>query len=136
MNNRIALEDSLTKQYVTIGPEAVAGIQDPDEAAERLNHVMDEVGSLLDSLRGDHAYLPHYVDPNFVDPKNTVPDNASFLDAVNGDISAVLHVPRVSMGQERGPPSLRSTQTNGACRLSADFSKSRSSLAPSVQSAP
>ena len=103
MNNRIALEDSLTKQYVTIGPEAVAGIQDPDEAAERLNHVMDEVGSLLDSLRGDQVpILPHYVDLNFVDLKNTVPDNASFLDAVNGDISAVLHVPRVSMGQERG----------------------------------
>jgi hypothetical protein len=103
MNNRIALEDSLTKQYITIGAEAVAGIDDPDEAAERLNHIMDEVGSLLDGLRADQVpIIPHYVDMKFVDMKNTVPDNSSFLDAVNGDISAVLHVPRVSMGQERG----------------------------------
>lgn len=103
MNNRIALEDSLTKQYVTIGPEAVAGIQDPDEAAERLNYVMDEVGSLLDGLRGDQVpILPHYVNLEFVDLKNTIPDNAGFLDQVNADISAVLHVPRVSMGQEKG----------------------------------
>ncbi len=103
MNNRIALEDSLTKQYITIGAEATAGITDPDEANSRLGHVMDEVGSLLDGLRADQVpILPHYVNMEFVDLKNTVPDNSSFLDAVNGDISSVLHVPRVSMGQERG----------------------------------
>ena len=103
MNNRIALEDSLTKQYVTIGPEAIANIQDPDEASERLENIMDSVGSLLDGLRSDQVpILPHYVDMKFVDLKNTIPDNSSFLDNVNADISAVLHVPRVSMGQERG----------------------------------
>lgn len=103
MNNRIALEDSLTKQYITIGPEAVAGITDPEEANARLGFVMDEVGALLDGLRADQVpILPHYVNMQFVDLKNTVPDNSSFLDSVNGDISSVLHVPRVSMGQERG----------------------------------
>jgi len=103
MNNRIALEDSLTKQYITIGPEAIENIQDPDEAAERLENIMDSVGSLLDGLRSDQVpILPHYVNMEFVDLKNTVPDNSSFLDNVNADISAVLHVPRVSMGQERG----------------------------------
>ena len=55
MNNRIALEDSLTKQYITIGPEAIENIQDPDEAAERLEHIMDSVGSLLDGLRSDQV---------------------------------------------------------------------------------
>ena len=103
INNRIALEDSLTKQYITIGPEAVEGINDPDEANDRLNAVMDEVGSLLDGLRADQVpIIPHYVEMKFVDMKNTIPDNSGFLDSVNGDISAVLHVPRVSMGQERG----------------------------------
>ena len=85
------------------GPEAVDGISDPDEASERLNFVMDETARLLDGLRSDQVpIIPHYVQPNFVDLKNTVPDNSGFLDQVNGDISAVLHVPRVSMGQERG----------------------------------
>lgn len=103
MNNRIALEDSLTKQYITIGPEATANITDPDEANARLGYVMDEVGALLDGLRADQVpILPHYVNMQFVDLKNTIPDNSSFLDSVNGDISSVLHVPRVSMGQERG----------------------------------
>ena len=103
MNNRIALEDSLTKQYITIGPEAIENIQDPDEAAERLENIMDSVGTMLDGLRSDQIpILPHYVNMEFVDLKNTVPDNSSFLDNVNADISAVLHVPRVSMGQERG----------------------------------
>tara|TARA_R100000231_G_scaffold45307_2_gene39098 strand:- start:10043 stop:11434 length:1392 start_codon:yes stop_codon:yes gene_type:complete len=103
MNNRIALEDSLTKQFITIGSEATAGITDPDEANARLTFVMDEVSDLLDGLRADQVpILPHYVNMEFVDLKNTIPDNSSFLDAVNGDISAVLHVPRVSMGQERG----------------------------------
>ena len=103
MNNRIALEDSLTKQYITIGPEAVENINDPDEAEARLNYVMDSVGSLLDGLRSDQVpILPHYVKMEFVDLKNTIPDNAGFMDSVNADISSVLHVPRVSMGQERG----------------------------------
>ena len=103
MNNRIALEDSLTKQYITIGPEAIANIQDPAEAQERLESIMDDVGSLLDGLRADQVpILPHYVNMQFVDLKNTIPDNATFMDQVNADISAVLHVPRVSMGQERG----------------------------------
>tara|TARA_R110002020_G_scaffold45736_2_gene130601 strand:+ start:1161 stop:2540 length:1380 start_codon:yes stop_codon:yes gene_type:complete len=103
MNNRIALEDSLTKQYITIGPEAIANIQDPAEAQERLNKIMDDVGSLLDGLRADQVpILPHYVNMQFVDLKNTIPDNSAFMDQVNADISSVLHVPRVSMGQERG----------------------------------
>ena len=103
MNNRIALEDSLTKQYITIGAEAVEGITDPDEQQERLNFVMDSVGTLLDGLRSDQVpILPHYVNMEFVDLKNTIPDNSGFLDSVNADISSVLHVPRVSMGQERG----------------------------------
>ena len=37
-----------------------------------------------------------------VDLKNTIPDNSGFLDMVNGDISAVLQVPRSAAGQERG----------------------------------
>ena len=103
MNNRIALEDSLTKQYITIGAEAIEGITDPDEQQERLNFVMDSVGTLLDGLRSDQVpILPHYVNMEFVDLKNTIPDNSNFLDSVNADISSVLHVPRVSMGQERG----------------------------------
>lgn len=103
INNRIALEDSLTKQFITIGKEAIEGITDPAEANARLNHVMNEVADTLDGLRSDQMpILPHYVNMQFVDLKNTVPDNSAFLDNVNADISAVLHVPRVSMGQERG----------------------------------
>lgn len=103
MNNRIALEDSLTKQYITIGSEAIEGITDPDEQQERLNYIMDSIGTLLDGLRADQVpILPHYVNMEFVDLKNTIPDNSGFLDSVNADISSVLHVPRVSMGQERG----------------------------------
>ena len=103
MNNRIALEDSLTKQYITIGAEAIEGITDPDEQQERLNYIMDSIGTLLDGLRADQVpILPHYVNMEFVDLKNTIPDNSGFLDSVNADISSVLHVPRVSMGQERG----------------------------------
>ena len=103
MNNRIALEDSLTKQYITIDASAVENITDPDEQQERLNYIMDSVGTLLDGLRADQVpILPHYVNMEFVDLKNTIPDNSGFLDSVNADISSVLHVPRVSMGQERG----------------------------------
>ena len=58
--------------------------------------------NLLDGLRADQVpILPHYVNMEFVDLKNTVPDNSSFLDAVNGDIVGAS-CSRVSMGQERG----------------------------------
>jgi len=103
MNNRISIEDSMTKQYITIDKSATDNIQDPQEQKERLEHIMSKVGTLLDSLRGDQVpILPHYVNMHHVDIKNSIPDNAKFLDQVNADISAVLHVPRVSMGQEQG----------------------------------
>jgi hypothetical protein len=103
MNNRIALEDSMTKQYITIGPEAVEHVSDPAEQKERLETIMKKVGDLLDTLRADQVpILPSYVQMHHVDLKNTIPDNSGFLDQVNGDISSVLHVPRVSMGQEKG----------------------------------
>jgi len=103
MNNRIALEDSMTKQYITIDEKAVEHVTDPVEQRERLEFIMKKVGALLDNLRADQVpILPHYVQMHHVDLKNTIPDNAGFLDSVNADISSVLHVPRVSMGQERG----------------------------------
>ena len=103
MNNRIALEDSMTKQYISIGPEAVENVADPAEQKERLATIMKNVGTLLDGLRADQVpILPHYVQMHHVDIRNTVPDNSGFLDQVNADISSVLHVPRVSMGQEKG----------------------------------
>tara|TARA_R110002020_G_scaffold475599_1_gene711175 strand:+ start:994 stop:2415 length:1422 start_codon:yes stop_codon:yes gene_type:complete len=103
INNRIALEDSLTKQYIKIGKEAVEHIMDPDEAKDRLTHIMDETADLFEGLQGDQTpILPHYIDINHVDLSNTVPDNTMFLDSINGDIAAALHVPRVAAGQERG----------------------------------
>ena len=103
MNNRIALEDSMTKQYITIDEKAVEHVTDPVEQRERLEFIMKKVGTLLDTLRADQVpILPHYVQMHHVDLKNTIPDNSGFLDQVNGDISSVLHVPRVSMGQEKG----------------------------------
>jgi len=103
MNNRISLEDSLTKQFITIGPEAIEHIQDPAEQQERLNHIITKVGTLLGGLRSDQIpILPHYVEMHHVDLTNTIPDNAGFLDAINADISAVMQVPRVAAGQERG----------------------------------
>ena len=103
INNRIALEDALTKQYITINMEAVEHITDPDEQRERLVYIMNEVGELLEGLRGDQIpILPSYVEIHHVDLKNTVPDNSAFLDMVNADISAVLQVPRAASGQERG----------------------------------
>jgi hypothetical protein len=93
----------LTKQFVTINQEAVEHIIDPNEQRERLVHIMDEVAKLLEGLRGDQIpILPHYVEMHHVDLKNTVPDNSAFLDSVNADIAAVLNVPRVAAGQERG----------------------------------
>jgi hypothetical protein len=103
INNRVALEDSLTKQYITIGMEAVAHIQDPAEQQERLKSIMNDVAKLLETLDGDQIpILPDYIGINHVDLRNAIPDASSFLDSVNADIAAVLHVPRVASGQERG----------------------------------
>lgn len=103
LNNRIALEDSLTKQYITIGSDAIEHIQDPVEQQERLNHIITKLGTLLGGLRSDQIpILPHYVNMHHVDLTNTIPDNSGFLDMINADISAVMQVPRVAAGQERG----------------------------------
>ena len=103
MNNRIALEDALTKQFITIDKSAIEHITDPDEQAERLEKIMDEVITLFENLRGDQMpILPSYVELHHVDLNNTVPDNSGFLDMVGANIAAVLHVPRVAAGQERG----------------------------------
>jgi len=103
MNNRLSLEDAMTKQYVTIDKSAIEHIQDPAEQQERLVHIMDEVITLFEGLRGDQIpVLPHYVQLHHVDLENTIPNSNEFLDAVNGDIAAVLQVPRVAAGQERG----------------------------------
>ena len=103
MNNRIALEDALTKQFITIDKSAIEHITDPDEQAERLGKIMDEVITLFEGLRGAQMpILPSYVQLHHVDLNNTVPDNSGFLDMVGSNIAAVLHVPRVAAGQERG----------------------------------
>jgi len=103
MNNRISLEDSMTKQFITISKDAIENIQDPDEQKERLSHIMDEVTDLFEALRGDQIpVLPHFVELHHVNLENTIPDSSNFLDSINGDIAAVLHVPRVAAGQERG----------------------------------
>jgi hypothetical protein len=103
MNNRIALEDSMTKQFITIDKSAVEHITDPDEQAERLGIIMDEVVKLFEGLRGDQMpILPSYVSLHHVDLNNTIPDNSGFLDMVGANVAAVLHVPRVAAGQEKG----------------------------------
>ena len=103
MNNRISLEDSMTKQFITIDKSAIEHIQDPAEQAQRLQHIMDEVITLFEGLRGDQIpVLPHYVELHHVDVGNSVPNNTGFLDAINADIAAVLQVPRVAAGQEKG----------------------------------
>tara|TARA_Y100000593_G_C4320578_1_gene343571 strand:+ start:5820 stop:7220 length:1401 start_codon:yes stop_codon:yes gene_type:complete len=103
LNNRIALEDSLTKQFITIGKDAVEHIQDPAEQQERLSHIVNQVGTLLEGLRADQVpILPHYVEMHHIDLNNTIPDNTAFMDSINADISAVMQVPRVAAGQERG----------------------------------
>ena len=103
MNNRIALEDALTKQFITIDKSAIEHIMDPEEQAERLEKIMDEVITLFENLRGDQMpILPSYVELHHVDMKNTIPDNSGFLDMVGANIAAVLHVPRVAAGQEKG----------------------------------
>lgn len=103
MNNRIALEDSMTKQFITIDKAAIEHITDPDEQAERLGIIMDEVVKLFEGLRGDQMpILPSYVSLHHVDLNNTIPDNSGFLDMVGANVAAVLHVPRVAAGQEKG----------------------------------
>ena len=103
MNNRISLEDSMTKQYITIDKSAIEHILDPAEQHDRLTSIMSEVISLFEGLRGDQTpVLPHYVKINHVDLENALPNSSDFLDSINADIAAVLQVPRVASGQEKG----------------------------------
>lgn len=103
LNNRMALEESMTKQFITINRSAIEHITDPDEQKARLTFIMDEVVKTLESLRGDQVPIfPDYIEIHHTDTRNTIPDNTSFLDTVNADIAAVLQVPRVAAGQERG----------------------------------
>jgi hypothetical protein len=103
LNNRVSLEDSMTKQYITIDKSAIEHIQDPAEQYDRLNTIMNDVISLFEGLRGDQIpVLPHYVEIHHVDLENTIPNSSDFLDSINADIAAVLQVPRVAAGQERG----------------------------------
>ena len=103
MNNRIAIEDAMTKQYITIDKSAIAHIQDPDEQRERLSHIMSQVVTTLEALRGDQVPIfPDYVSIQHIDQRTAIPDTTSFLDNVNADIAAVLQVPRVAAGQEKG----------------------------------
>ncbi len=67
MNNRVSLEDSMTKQFITIDKSAIEHIQDPAEQSQRLQHIMDEVITLFEGLRGDQIpVLPHYVELHHV----------------------------------------------------------------------
>jgi len=103
MNNRIAIEDAMTKQYITIDKSAIAHIQDPDEQKERLSFIMGQVVTTLEALRGDQVPIfPDYVSIQHIDQRTAIPDTTSFLDNVNADIAAVLQVPRVAAGQEKG----------------------------------
>lgn len=103
MNHRLALEESMTKQFITIDKSAIEHITDPEEQKSRLTYIMDEVVKTLESLRGDQIpVFPDYIKIHHTDTRNTIPDNTGFLDTVNADIAAVLQVPRVAAGQERG----------------------------------
>jgi hypothetical protein len=103
INNRVSLEDAMTKQYITIDKSAIEHIQDPNEQKQRLQYIIDEVIKLFDGLRGDQIpVLPHYVQLHHVDLQNTIPQSSQFLDSINADIAAVLQVPRVAAGQEKG----------------------------------
>jgi len=103
INNRVSLEDAMTKQYITIDKSAIEHIQDPIEQKERLQYIIDEVIKLFDGLRGDQIpVLPHYVELHHVNLENSIPSSSEFLDTINADIAAVLQVPRVAAGQERG----------------------------------
>ena len=64
---------------------------------------MNQVVDTLESLRGDQTPIfPDYVTIQHIDQRTAIPDTTSFLDNVNADIAAVLQVPRVAAGQERG----------------------------------
>jgi len=103
MNNRISLEDAMTKQYITIDKSAIAHIQDPNEQRERLKYIMEQIVATLESLRGDQVPIfPDYVTIQHIDQRTAIPDTTSFLDNVNADIAAVLQVPRTAAGQEKG----------------------------------
>jgi hypothetical protein len=104
LNNRISLEDSLTKQFITIDTKAAVGhIQDAVEQKERLSYIMEQVIETLEALRGDQIPIfPDYVSIRHIDQRTALPDSSLFLDSINGDIAAVLQVPRVAAGQERG----------------------------------
>ena len=99
LNNRVSLEDSMTKQYITIDKSAIEHIQDPAEQYDRLNKIMTDVIKLFEGLRGDQIpVLPHYVNLHHVDLENSLPNSSDFLDSINADIAAVLQVPRVATG--------------------------------------
>tara|TARA_R110000737_G_scaffold322961_1_gene335448 strand:+ start:2230 stop:3651 length:1422 start_codon:yes stop_codon:yes gene_type:complete len=103
MNNRISLEDAMTKQYISINMDAVKHIQNPDEQRERLLYIMNQVISTMESLRGDQVPIfPDYVQIKHIDQRTALPDSSGFLDNVNADIAAVLQVPRTAAGQEKG----------------------------------
>jgi len=103
MNNRISLEDAMTKQYISIDMDAVKHIQNPDEQRERLLFIMNQVISTMESLRGDQVPIfPDYVNIKHIDQRTALPDSSGFLDNVNADIAAVLQVPRTAAGQEKG----------------------------------
>tara|TARA_R110002167_G_scaffold148769_3_gene341865 strand:- start:238 stop:1677 length:1440 start_codon:yes stop_codon:yes gene_type:complete len=103
MNNRISLEDAMTKQYITIDKSAISHIQDPNEQRERLKYIMEQIVATLESLRGDQVPIfPDYVTIQHIDQRTAIPDTTSFLDNVNADIAAVLQVPRTAAGQEKG----------------------------------
>lgn len=103
INNRIALEDAMTKQFITIDMKAVAHIQNPDEQRERLSYIMNQVIDTMENLRGDQVPIfPDYVKIQHIDQRTALPDSSSFLDNINADIAAVLQVPRVAAGQEKG----------------------------------
>lgn len=103
INNRIALEDAMTKQYITIDMKAVEHITNPEEQRTRLLHIMNQVIETMEALRGDQVPIfPEYVKIQHIDQRTALPDSSSFLDNINADIAAVLQVPRVAAGQEKG----------------------------------
>jgi hypothetical protein len=103
INNRIALEDAMTKQYITIDMKAVEHITNPDEQRTRLLNIMNQVIETMEALRGDQVPIfPEYVKIQHIDQRSALPDSSSFLDNINADIAAVLQVPRVAAGQEKG----------------------------------
>ena len=83
--------------------EARQEFNEVSEASTEQSKIIDEVIKLFDGLRGDQIpVLPHYVELHHVNLENTIPSSSEFLDTINADIAAVLQVPRVAAGQERG----------------------------------